>query len=204
MKAILLVLTSLSFASFLWSVIGVFRRDSDRNHAKYTFLRVLTVLTWAACLGAFRRESSELAYLIGSLTQTIVLVIFWLHVRIVKSEGFSVVYSTDIPAKIVRKGLYKWVRHPFYMVYLISYFSTAFVFTDPLVFCLSGAMAWIYFDAAKMEEIKFHSSHHATEFLNYQQVTWMFLPKFKFEKQEPRHSNSSPHKSDKVSDSLKN
>lgn len=175
---LLFALTCASFLSFLWSVIGVFKKSNNREKNKYMALRICTLLTWAVCLAAFRADTTALAYQVGILCQIICLIVFWVHASIVKQEEFTVVYSKDIPRTIVRRGLYRWMRHPFYATYLLSYLSIGLTFEDPWVILATTTMTVIYFDAARMEEKKFSSSSHQAHFEIYQQETWMFFPKF--------------------------
>ncbi len=148
-KVISTVIVLLNFISFLWSVIGVFSKHSARDDKSYLLLQLNSVALW----------------------------VFWRHTKIASGYRFSLVFSKDIPNQLIVVGLYKYVRHPFYMIYLITYFSVALVTRSPLVIVLSITMFVIYRKAALMEESKFLDSPLGGEYADYIKRTGRFFPR---------------------------
>ena len=167
-----------NFASFLWSVIGVFRQAEERKVGDYRSLQLVSVAIWIYSVYAVATtELPEAALIAGAAFQAVCLAVFWNQSRIVKKNGFSIAFSTDTPRVHVQHGLYRWVRHPFYSVYLTSYFTVALVTLSPVLGVLVVSMGYIYYRAARFEELKFKGSPLAESYASYQKRTGMFFPK---------------------------
>jgi protein-S-isoprenylcysteine O-methyltransferase Ste14 len=181
MRWLLLILTLCNFASFFWSVIGIFRKVEDRKTGYYRLLQVNSLSLWI--LGAWAVHNLDMTgnHSIRDISllalQFFCLIIFWKHSRIVKDNKFSIVFSNDLPERLVIEGLYKNVRHPFYMIYLICYFSIAVATENLWLLILSFSILALYFRAARSEERKFLTSPLASQYAEYRKSTWMFLPK---------------------------
>lgn len=179
MLQIVAIIVLLNFLSFAWSVIGVFRKVEDQDRLMYRLLQLNSVLIWS--LGGYLVVTQDLwlwqAVVLAGI-QLFCLGTFWSLSRIVKRNSFSIVFSRDVPTQLVRQGLYNWIRHPFYMVYLLSYFSLSIVCQNFLLLLLSVSITLLYYRAAKAEEAKFLNSSLAAEYREYQNRTFKFLPKF--------------------------
>lgn len=175
----LFALVLINIASFLWSVLQVFKKQGELDRSKYRILQVLSLLTWVTALTAFWRNPDGTPYeMVGIVGQIVTLIVFWSHTRLVQQNQFSLIFSNDIPARIVQAGLYRWIRHPFYMCYLLCYYSLALALLDwPLLAC-AVLMTGVYWNATLFEEKKFLSSRHAREYESYLARTGRFFPKF--------------------------
>ncbi len=180
MKWLLLFFAVCNFLSFFWSVIGVFKKNSDQDVFRYRLLQLNSLLLWiTSCYQIFSLEEPDLLpFTLMILVQIICLVAFWSQSAIVKRNSFTIAFSKDLPQRLITEGLYKRVRHPFYMIYLFCYFSIALGTQSILLAGLSASILAIYFVAAKGEELKFLSSPLSEEYKAYRTKTWMFFPKF--------------------------
>lgn len=95
-----------------------------------------------------------------------------------RKHRLSEIYSTDAPKFLNRTGPYRYLRHPFYVSYLMSYLAGFVATLNPILFAQFAAMVFIYWKAAKFEEGKFSQSNLKTDYLNYTKKTGMFIPKF--------------------------
>lgn len=93
------------------------------------------------------------------------------------ANGFTTAFSKDSPTQLVRKGLYSKIRHPFYMTYLLSYFSLAIGLLDFRITIVSLVMFYVYISAAKFEENKFLNTNLKDHYLAYKKQAGMFFPK---------------------------
>ncbi len=86
-------------------------------------------------------------------------------------------FTPDAPQFIVKRGPYKWVRHPFYSSYLLYWGAPLLLCPYSLVvwgaFCLMGS---IYMIAAIMEERRFAMSEIGSIYRDYAGQTGRFLP----------------------------
>lgn len=178
MSFILFSVAIANFLSFAWSVIGVFTKNEDQSKMKYRFLQISSIATWFFCSYAcYVTEASALQIISCAVIQVVCLTAFWKTSSIVKRHKFTIAYSKDAPVKLVKEGLYGKVRHPFYAIYLVSYFSIGLILVDPPAMAASLVMLWVYFDAARIEERKFLESELASQYIEYRKKTHMFAPK---------------------------
>lgn len=84
-----------------------------------------------------------------------------------KGQDLPIAFSTAPPARLVTTGPYAWVRHPFYMAYML-FWSAAPVATGRVwlaVFPL--VLAILYRKAARAEEERFARSWLAQDYASY-------------------------------------
>jgi protein-S-isoprenylcysteine O-methyltransferase Ste14 len=84
----------------------------------------------------------------------------WIH----RSTPLSLAFEPDEPQHLVTEGPYRWVRHPFYSAYLLSYVAGLVMSGDGRLFAVLAMMAAIYGFAARREEMKFGRSALALEY----------------------------------------
>lgn len=176
---ILTFLTALNFGSFAYSVIGVFAKAPDQDLGKYRALQMGSIITWIVGLWATATTQADPAALVlVGIIQVLCLIGFWSTSAIVKRNRFTIAYSKDQPQKLVEEGLYRWVRHPFYMIYLCSYGSIGLLLLNPYATACAFLMGMVYYDAARTEEAKFLQTSLRDQYLSYRNRTFMFAPRF--------------------------
>jgi protein-S-isoprenylcysteine O-methyltransferase Ste14 len=83
--------------------------------------------------------------------------LFWSAVASHWGSGRPLVaFATDAPGRFIRRGPYRWIRHPFYMPYIL---------------------AWLAGLAAIGEQAAFLSSTFSGQYRVYQQQTGMYFPR---------------------------
>lgn len=178
MKFALLTVLIINYVSFFWSVVGVFRKHNDQDVKKYRFLQFTSISTWIVSLIlVYKSEISSAKYLYCIIAQIVCLIGFWYNTSVARQAKFSIVFSNDTPNIFIKSGLYKVVRHPFYMIYLIAYSAVGIIIPNPILLLLILAMYLIYYTAAKLEERKFHNSQFSEEYEVYKRQTGMLFPK---------------------------
>jgi protein-S-isoprenylcysteine O-methyltransferase Ste14 len=81
-----------------------------------------------------------------------------------------------LPNRLITDGPYRWVRHPFYLGYIIGALAPAVAIASILIAVVSVAMIVTVVAAAFREERVWLSSPRAQEYRDYQQRTGMFFP----------------------------
>ncbi len=113
----------------------------------------------------------------GAVLYVTGLLLFFSALRAHGRRPLSAAFSADRPSHLVDWGPYRYIRHPFYTAYLLTWIAgvaaTGRLWLIPSV----GVMAWIYVRAANMEEKKFAFSPLSVEYQRYVRDTGMFLPK---------------------------
>lgn len=170
----------LNVASVGWSAYDVFKKKEISRDLRFRIVQFSTSLFFLLGTYFFLRSELELInYLFISFVQIMCTIGFWTHVKIVKENEFSAVFSTDVPPAIVQKGLYQFVRNPFYLIYLMIYWSLSVGLAQPILMVLALFMTGLYINAAKFEEKKFLSSPLKEQYLAYLKQTGRFIPKFR-------------------------
>jgi protein-S-isoprenylcysteine O-methyltransferase Ste14 len=82
-----------------------------------------------------------------------------------------------LPDRLVVGGPYRWVRHPFYLGYIIGALAPAVAIDSLLMPAISIGMIAITVAAALREERVWLSGPRAQSYRDYQRRTGMFLPR---------------------------
>jgi len=173
-----LLAAGLVFASHAWGLARFFWiPDGPQGRSSRIIERATaaTILVHAIALLWFRNPvpwgtGAALALYILSLA------IFWWCVRINRTQPLSLAFSTDRPDHLVMRGPYAWVRHPFYLSYLMCWLAGVFATGQWLLLITVVAMGWIYWRAALAEEAKFAASPLAEAYRAYAARAGRFLP----------------------------
>ncbi len=166
-----------TFFHFGTSVLNVFVPHKEHHQLGYTLLKIGNVLTWISTLALiFMVENLDpMALWAGSLVQVGCL-LFFLKLKKLTKKKLTIAFSLDAPKQVFRMGPYKYIRHPYYTCYLLSYLSVLLVIPHALTAFNFLFMAAIYIWAAKMEEKKFSSTELQSEYQKYRAEAGMFWP----------------------------
>lgn len=181
MREYLFIIAFLNFASYFWSVFGVFRSHSEKESIAYRALQINSILIWFCGLYLiFVNENFSNLHGFVLTIQVACLAAFWNTSTIARKNRFTIAFSKDVPVKLIQYGLYRYVRHPFYTIYSICYISLIFVSFDVVYSLLVFSMLIIYFLAAKKEEKKFLATDNLSHSYEiYKKRTGMFFPKIR-------------------------
>jgi len=105
------------------------------------------------------------------------LTAFYWAVAVNRQRPLSWAYSTDTPLHLQVTGPYRYVRHPFYLSYLLTFFGGALATSNPWLLLTVLAMGLGAMRAARMEEAKFEDSPLATDYQEYRGRVGMFFPR---------------------------
>ncbi|MBI5784655.1 MAG: isoprenylcysteine carboxylmethyltransferase family protein [Rhodocyclales bacterium] len=180
-SAITLVVAAAAIGSFAWSVFGAFR-SGERTTSGYDTLRLSAVTAWIIQLFILAQAGMAFDspnYWGGNLLIVVGLLLFWHCVKVTRRRKLTLAFSVDAPEHIYQIGPYGYVRHPFYLSYLLAYFGMAIAANDVWLYLTAVVMYILYYHAARFEEEKFQKSHLAGHYAEYRRSTGMFLPKMR-------------------------
>ena len=184
---ILLALTALgSYLLYLHAIVHFFARPGGLD-PRMNLLRWIGIASSFAHLWVFLRGPA-LPTLRGVFALALLalgLCLFFAARREVErstvGDRLSIAFSGDLPTRLLRGGVYAWIRHPFYAAYLATWLAgvvAANTWVDVVLTASgTGVMAAMYVHAARQEEAKFARTPLGTDYADYRRVAGMFLPR---------------------------
>jgi protein-S-isoprenylcysteine O-methyltransferase Ste14 len=172
-----LVLSLVAFGSFAWAIRGHFEKSIPVSNemrrlsifSLFSYMIYIASLTWHG-------HEAALGTALGSMGFALSILLFWWTVATTKPRPPALAHSDIDPDIIYTEGPYAYVRHPFYLSYVIFWIATALA---------AGSWQWApaiilvfwYLRLAKGEERRFRSSALSTAYDAYRGRTGMFLPR---------------------------
>ena len=166
------------FAAFSWGVKGHFRQTGSMPMGmKVTSGLSLALFAWFLLhLTAGVGPAWPLAILLFSVA---ISVFFW-AIRATRRTPPTLAFDTDAPSFLLQQGPYQFVRHPFYLAYLMFWVGTAVIAHGILPWAAPAVMFSLYTYAASREENKFANSAMSDAYAAYRARAGMFLPRAAF------------------------
>jgi protein-S-isoprenylcysteine O-methyltransferase Ste14 len=118
-----------------------------------------------------------LAQLVGSLLMAAGYGLFFMAIRASREGRLRMAFDEGNPRGLVQHGPYKYVRHPFYVSYIIYFSGFALTTWSPVAMAPLAVLVVIYVLAARMEERLFAGTPMASSYDAYRQRTGFFFPK---------------------------
>jgi protein-S-isoprenylcysteine O-methyltransferase Ste14 len=163
-------------ASFAWGMKSFFVQPAGATRGmritKFSGL-VCSVLHFSLILTS--RMDSGKAQLATAL-YLLSLGLFWWAIHANRARPLSAVFSPDLPIHLVKRGPYRWVRHPLYTSYLLTWCAGVVATGRPWLIATVMVMTVIYWRAARQEEAKFLRSALASVYASYRSQTGLFAP----------------------------
>jgi len=173
----------------LWIVseimLIIFRRSSDQeknldagslvwlNLVIYGSVAVAVLIAFSG-YGFIRFAQNYLAWIgLGSIL--IGLVIRWMAIATLR-QYFTVDVAIQAQHRIVKKGLYKFIRHPAYLGTIVSFLGLGLALSNWLSILLLLIPITIAFIKRIEIEEKALSQIFADEYFDYRRTTWRLIP----------------------------
>ncbi|MCL3883947.1 isoprenylcysteine carboxylmethyltransferase family protein [Marivita sp. GX14005] len=104
--------------------------------------------------------------------------LFGWAVRHSRSKRLSLAFDgqTRIDA-IITSGPWTYVRHPFYLSYILFWLACAAGSVDPVVITAFVTLTFIYCYSALQEERALQAGRHGSQYLEYRKKTGFLLPR---------------------------
>jgi len=164
-------------AAFIWGRYRVFRVGNRTP----TGVRLIEASASASILGACGlvvtrdgpRPGLDLFAVILAISSS---ALFAWGVATVKRGRLTAAFSTDVPAELIIDGPFRYVRHPFYVSYLLCHLQAVMLSRSGWALLPLLWMAGIYIRAAFLEERKFLNGPLAGRYHQYAATTGRFVP----------------------------
>jgi protein-S-isoprenylcysteine O-methyltransferase Ste14 len=164
------------FAAFSWGVKGHFRRTGPIP-AGTVFISLLTLVGFAWFALRIATLAPSAAWPAACLLFTAAIALFFWTVSATRQTPPTLAFDTDPPSFLLRHGPYRFVRHPFYLSYLLFWTGTAVAFSGPAPWLTPAVMLTVYRIAAGREEQKFAGSELRAAYNAYRRQAGMFFPR---------------------------
>jgi protein-S-isoprenylcysteine O-methyltransferase Ste14 len=174
-----LIVTALGVAViwlYGWSLKGHFASKSVPRGSVFisaaviAIALVMTVLLWLS-------DQPLWATVVGVAIELVSLLLFRAAIQASRGHGLRLVFDEEHPDSLVTEGPYRYVRHPFYVSYVVFWTGWALATWSGWALLPLAAIIAIYVFAARGEEAKFSRSRMAEAYAAYQRRTGMLFPK---------------------------
>lgn len=98
--------------------------------------------------------------------------------RTVRERRFHIAWSGEVPAEVCADGPYRWVRHPFYLAYMIAFLALPVALPKLAALAAFLFNVALYAHAARRDERDLAASPLAQAYARYKGRTGMFIPGF--------------------------
>lgn len=164
-------------AQYTWSLRAHFA--SAKVPAGTMLISAVVVLSLVSYLYLqWNVEQPALAQIAGAVLMMASLVLFWAAIFASREARLRLAFDAQKPHGLVAIGPYRYVRHPFYLSYLIFWAGWAFATWHPLGALPLAVIGFIYVAAALGEERKFENSPLAEEYRQYRKRAGFLWAKF--------------------------
>lgn len=184
-RYILTALSTAILASFAWGMAFHFQRSSR--------------LSSRARLTASLGTTNAILQLIALQTETLVLptlalvlyllsaILFWSAVS-VSRRRLNVCFQPDCTdSPILTAGPYRWVRHPFYTSYSLSWIAGSIATAWWPTLIPTIALFALYYAAASLEETSLLAGPNQSAYAAYRNTTGRFIPCLRWQRPTQSH-----------------
>jgi protein-S-isoprenylcysteine O-methyltransferase Ste14 len=159
-----------------WSGRGHF--SSDKVPLGSIVIAIVVLITTLLYLYLLWAQAQPLlAQLLGFLLMVGGLGLFFMAIRASREGRLRMAFDEGNPRGLVQHGPYGYVRHPFYVSYIIFFSGFALATWSPIAIAPLVILVVIYVSAARMEERLFADTPMASSYEAYRQRTGFFFPK---------------------------
>lgn len=189
------ILSNVNFVAFSWAIYRYFRfsestRGPEMLILKYFGLATTIVMNWFMIANsvALWHQAAALAF------EFVAAVLFWWSIASSREMGLAIAFSRKLSPRILTSGPYRWIRHPFYLSYMLHWVAGVFATGENWLCGAVVILSYFYLAAALQEERDILASPLATDYKNYRLKAGMFLPRL----QSKASINEDPKKNDSV------
>lgn len=165
-----------TLAIYSWALRAHFRSDGLSPQVKLLSLATtgLTIVLLASVWG-YRQPAAALAS--GLAVMALSLGLFFWAVGATRQANLRHVFDDQQPIGIVQEGPYAYVRHPFYVAYMMFWIGWSVASWSPWSIIPTSGMALAYIMAARAEERRFEGTPYGEAYRAYAQRTGRFFPR---------------------------
>ena len=171
------VLFFVAYLSWGYAGLFVFKTLNGKDKAiKYT---VSLLIAAFAAFSLYEISHTTTNAGVSFITIALVLsalAIFWWAVKTNSAKQLEFAYTSSTEKQLIKTGPFAWVRHPFYLAYLMTWSGYALLVQSGASVAITITMFCLFIYAAIAEEKELSENQ---EYAGYKAKVGMFLPQFK-------------------------
>jgi protein-S-isoprenylcysteine O-methyltransferase Ste14 len=177
LRIINVLLFLLCVTSFAWAMRKFFSQPAGFTLGMRVIAGLGAIFTVWHLIALLRSAPvSMIQALCGTALYAVAFALFWWAIRSHGRKPLSAAFSPDQPTHLVQHGPYRFLRHPFYSSYLLTWTAGVVASGNPWLLVSLIVMLVVYIKAAATEEAKFAGSELAEHYRMYRDRTGLFLP----------------------------
>lgn len=119
----------------------------------------------------------------------LMIVSLWLFcwtIETTRERRLPIAFADDLPSMVYRTGPYRWLRHPFYMSYILCWVATSLATRGTESWSIPLVLGGLYVMLAVREEHHLGASPLAGSYASYRKDAGMFIPRIRLRRAWPR------------------
>ncbi|MDR3471329.1 MAG: isoprenylcysteine carboxylmethyltransferase family protein [Devosia sp.] len=173
---VIFVVSLVVVGQHVWATRGHFVSDGMARGAMLLATLVI-VSTLVFSLLLFIESQPPWAELAGLVLELASLALFWAAIRASRQARLRFAFDPGLPHGIIEGGPYRYLRHPFYVSYLLFWFGWGIAIWSVWTLPFLIAFVAFYANAARGEERKFAATAFAPDYERYKRTAGFFWPK---------------------------
>lgn len=167
------------WVSFAWAIVRHFTRPSRPSRLmQVVALCGMLFGGWQLWAVVETRGRGPVMTMTAVVFYVSSLGVYWWAVHSTRTARLPLAFSQARPGQLVMEGPYRWVRHPFYVSYLLYWVAGVFAAQAwPLLLSVI-VMGTLYRRAASQEEAEMLQSDQADTYRDYAGRVGRFIPSF--------------------------
>jgi len=179
LRVLVLSLTISCLGSFTWALRSLFQKGRSLPATMRAIVWISCVLAlWHIQALATRTMHSSHA-LAGSGLCCAALVLFWWAVPYARGARLAVAFESTTSVVLLNKGPYRYIRHPFYVCYILFWISGAVATADVILLLSPVIMSGFYAFAIRREEAELLARGELPGYAAYRRSTGCIIPRWR-------------------------
>ncbi len=173
-----LIIYLMNVAAFSWALKNFFRNEGQlppKMRQLKSIAAVIALIQIVTIL--FSPRASLVLQIMGFVLCLLSAVLFWITLRFNQQNPLPVAFSKLETNSIRSTGPYKFIRHPFYLSYILTWMAAPFTAESWALSLTSFLMLAAYIKLIKDEESALLSGAHAETYQKYRSQTGALIPK---------------------------
>jgi protein-S-isoprenylcysteine O-methyltransferase Ste14 len=162
--------------SFFLAAFFYFKHPDAHDKRKLLISASAGILTFLNLYLIYEQRNTAGTHKLASLLLYIMSCYFFWGSILAHRKKINFAFSSTNHTSFVSHGTYRFVRHPIYFSYQCAWWAGAIYCNSLTLLIFSFWLLYLYYSAAKVEELEFSTSGVSNEYKEYSDKTKMLIP----------------------------